>query len=461
MEPALRIDVITAFPAMFGPVFSESLLGRSKSGGILDIRVHDLRDHTADKRRTIDDYPFGGGCGMVLKPEPIHDCLLSVLGLAGQANSDDSSQTPPPSTRIILTSPQGRPFDQELAATFASAGRLIFICGHYEGIDERVTDNLVTDEVSIGDYVLTGGEIPVMAMVDAVARLLPGVVGKEESVIRDSFYSEKVFDHPHYTRPASWKGLEVPEALLTGNHAGIDRVRRQWALSKTARVRPDLVGGPDGARQLIEAFGEKPRRKKTHRRPLKSKSLDPPGLYVCLVHYPVLNKFGDQVATAVTNFDIHDICRSARTYGADGYLLVVPQEPQRELVRRIVGFWTDELAKIPHANRKDALSLATVVPTIAEGLDKIRRLEKADPLVVITSARELPGIDPVSYSELGDTIRTGRRPVVLMFGTGYGLAPAALETADLCLPPIIGPGEWNHLSVRAAAAIVLDRLLGM
>ena len=228
-EPALRVDVLTIFPGIFESPLRQSLLGRAVAAGLLDVRVHDIRDHAHDRHRTTDDEAFGGGPGMVMKPEPIFDAV-DALG--------DGSK------RHILLSPAGRRFDQALAAELAREPWLVLICGRYEGVDERVAEGLPAEEVSIGDVVLSGGEIPALVVLEAVSRLVPGVVGNEESLTAESF-QQGALDHPHYTRPRSFRGLDVPEVLLSGDHARIAEWRRAAALEKTKRNRPDLVNGPE------------------------------------------------------------------------------------------------------------------------------------------------------------------------------------------------------------------------
>jgi tRNA (guanine37-N1)-methyltransferase len=222
----VRIDVITIFPGIFESPLRESLLGRAIEAGLLDVRVHDLRDSTTDKHRQVDDESYGGGPGMVLKPEPVFAAVES-LG-AGER-------------RTLLLSPAGRRLDQALARELAAEPWLVLICGRYEGVDERVVEGLPAEEVSIGDYVVAGGEVPALVVLEAVTRLVPGVIGREESHEQDSFGDEGMLDHPHYTRPAEFRGLRVPETLLSGNHAEIERWRREAALEKTRRNRPDLL----------------------------------------------------------------------------------------------------------------------------------------------------------------------------------------------------------------------------
>jgi len=222
----VRIDVVTIFPGIFESPLRESLLGRAIEAGLLDVRVHDLRDSTSDRHRQVDDEPYGGGPGMVLKPEPVFAAVES-LGAGVR--------------RTLLLSPAGRRLDQDLARELAVEPWLVLICGRYEGVDERVVEGLPAEELSIGDYVVAGGEVPALVVLEAVTRLVPGVIGRGESHEQDSFGDEGVLDHPHYTRPAEFRGMRVPETLLSGNHQEIERWRREAALDKTRRNRPDLL----------------------------------------------------------------------------------------------------------------------------------------------------------------------------------------------------------------------------
>ena len=222
----MRIDVVTIFPGFFESPLRESLLGRAIEAALLDVRVHDLRDSTSDRHRQVDDESYGGGPGMVLKPEPVFAAVESL-------GSGDR--------RTLLLSPAGRRLDQDLARELAAEPWLVLICGRYEGVDERVVEGLPAEEVSIGDYVVAGGEVAALVVLEAVTRLVPGVIGREESHEQDSFADEGILDHPHYTRPAEFRGMRVPETLLSGNHAEIERWRREAALEKTRRNRPDLL----------------------------------------------------------------------------------------------------------------------------------------------------------------------------------------------------------------------------
>jgi tRNA (guanine37-N1)-methyltransferase len=223
----VRIDVFTIFPGIVEGPLRESLLGKAIDAGIVDIRVHDIRAFATDKHRQVDDEPYGGGPGMVLKPEPVFAAVESL----GEGTK-----------RLIVLSPAGRRLDQALVRELAKEPWLVLISGRYEGVDERVVEGFPAEEVSIGDYVLSGGEIPALVVLEAVTRLIPGVVGKEESLERESF-EDGVLDHPHYTRPSEFRGMAVPDVLLSGHHAEVERWRREAAEEKTRRNRPDLLKG--------------------------------------------------------------------------------------------------------------------------------------------------------------------------------------------------------------------------
>lgn len=226
----MKINVITIFPDMFTAPFNHSIIKRAREKGLLNINTINPRDFAQDKHQMVDDYPFGGGAGMVLKPEPMFAAVESI-------QSCDNK-------RVILMCPSGKQFTQEKARQLAEYDELIFICGHYEGFDARITDNLVDEAISIGDYVLTGGEIPAMVVIDAVSRMIDGVLGSGESATEDSFYNG-LLEYPQYTRPRDFRGMTVPEVLLSGDHAKIKKWRREESLKKTFLNRPDLLDKAD------------------------------------------------------------------------------------------------------------------------------------------------------------------------------------------------------------------------
>lgn len=235
----MKIDVLTIFPEFFTQVFDFGIIRRAKLAGIVEINVHDIREFATDKHKMVDDRPFGGGDGMVLKPEPI---FAAVEKIAGTRHRSEYAE----GTRVVLLSPQGRVLDQAVARSLADETRhMIVICGRYEGVDERVNEALVTDEISIGDYVLSGGEPAAIVLVDSIVRLLPNALGSDTSAENDSF-SDGLLDHPHYTRPADFCGMKVPDVLLNGNHAEIEKWRREKAREKTRLIRKDLLKGENG-----------------------------------------------------------------------------------------------------------------------------------------------------------------------------------------------------------------------
>jgi tRNA (guanine37-N1)-methyltransferase len=249
----MRFDLLTIFPEFFAGPLEHGIVRRARENGLVEVRVQDLREFTKDRHRTVDDRPFGGGEGMVLKPEPLFEAVESLLGHdVGDATRQIAAD---PRTAVVLMSAAGKLFNQETARKFAGMERIIFVCGRYEGVDERVAEYLATDEISIGDFVLSGGELPAMMIVDAVTRLLPGALGNEASSQNESFSADasgdagrdsrgrnhSLLDFPHYTRPAEYRGWNVPEVLIGGNHAEVAKWRRAAALEKTRRNRPDLV----------------------------------------------------------------------------------------------------------------------------------------------------------------------------------------------------------------------------
>jgi tRNA (guanine37-N1)-methyltransferase len=256
-KPAgLKIDIVTIFPRMVEAPLAEGVVGRAIGRGLIDVRVHDLRDFTIDRHRVVDDVPFGGGPGMVLKPEPIFAAVDRIRDQrAAEGGSDREA--------VILTSPDGERLTHAVATRLSGFDRLVLLCGRYEGVDERVRAHLATDTISIGDYVLSGGELPALVIVDAVARLLPGVVGDEASVAGDTF-TQGLLDFPQYTRPAEFRGYGVPAVLLSGHHKEIEKWRRRQALERTAERRPDLIDtartrplDPEDARLLDEVLGKR------------------------------------------------------------------------------------------------------------------------------------------------------------------------------------------------------------
>lgn len=236
----MHFDIFTILPEVFNPYLESSILQRARQRGLIDVRVHNIRDYTHDRHHTTDDTPYGGGGGMVMKPEPIFEAVESVLGPLLASRQPEPVAEARQGIPIILLTPQGRVFNQRVAEELAQYERIALICGRYEGVDERIREHLVTDEISIGDYVLTGGELPALVIIDALSRLIPGVLGDPDGAQDDS-HSMGLLEYPHYTRPPDFRGWSVPEVLLSGDHGKIERWRREQALLRTFNKRPDML----------------------------------------------------------------------------------------------------------------------------------------------------------------------------------------------------------------------------
>lgn len=416
------------------------------------------RDFTTDRHRSVDDTPYGGGPGMVMRPEPLLAAISAAVAAAPTV----------PARRILLT-PGGRPLDQSIVRRLAALPHLVLVCGRYEGLDERVVETAIDEEISIGDYVLSGGELGALVLLDAVARLQPGVLGEPASATEESF-SDDLLEYPQYTRPWKLDGRQVPDVLASGNHAAIASWRRARSLERTARRRPELYDRHrlnKAERKLVGAMPWIDVAART---------------YVALVHHPVLDKSGAVVTSAVTNFDLHDIARSSRTFGLAGYFVVTPVGAQQDKVRHIARMWQEQV-ELDH--RASALELVRPVSRLEDVIAAIAAetggaappAPPADPAaagqgaaparppvrVVATSAnpRSFPAIPHLTAPELISDARRDDRPMLLVFGTGWGLADSINPLLEQVLSPIDGRPEWNHLSVRSAVAITLDRLFGL
>jgi len=416
----MKITVLTAFPDAIKNYLGMSVLGRAVASGKLDVEVADLRAFAQGSYRQIDDCSFGGG-GMVLMPEPIARAIESLSG----------EGTKP---FVVCPSPQGARLCQELVEDLFGRERLLILCGHYEGVDERVAEKYVDLEISLGDFVLTGGELPALAIIDAVSRLIPGVVGRISAVKEDSFYSG-MLDTPHYTRPAVWRGIGVPEVLLSGNAKAVEKWRRNEAAKRTVERRPDLL-----SRAGIIPWLDK-------------------GAYVMEVHHPVLDKDGEKSTTAITGMDLHDIARACRTYGIKKYLLVTPLAQQRAIAKRIASHWTEGWGALHNPDRSEAFKTLKIFASVQKALAWTAEREKTEPYKIATTAKARAGAR--HWLSVKREILERRAAPVFIFGTGWGLHGDIMQMADAVMSPIEGGADgWNHLSVRSAVSITLDRFFG-
>ncbi|MFH1132820.1 MAG: tRNA (guanosine(37)-N1)-methyltransferase TrmD [Pseudomonadota bacterium] len=417
----MQFYVVTIFPEIFDSFLATSLVGKALESGLIKINMVDPRDFTSNRHRTVDDTPFGGGDGMVMKPEPIVAALESIPGQRSDVHR-------------ILLSPQGETLKQKHLLELQAHGNVVLVCGRYEGFDERIRD-FVDQELSLGDFVLNGGEVGAMAVIDGVARLEPGVIGNQDSLSNESF-SEGLLEYPQYTRPRSFRDLEVPDVLLSGDHEKIKNWRQVQMQKRTRERRPDLW-----ARHESAVLGSLALR-----------------TYVALLHHPVYDRGGRVVTTAITNLDLHDIARSTRTYGLAGYFVVTPLASQRDLAMRILAHWDKGYGATYNEMRRDALSLVHVASDLQDAIARVEKAHGCRPFVVATSAKTQQG--RLSQTELLSKLGSAQ-PVIILMGTGWGLTHETIEAADACLAPLSAGMGYNHLSVRSAAAILLDRFFGM
>jgi len=421
-------NVLTIFPSIFDSFFSYGVISKGISNRLIKINMVDIREYAFDKHKMTDDYQYGGGQGLVMKPEPIYEAVESV-----RLEND---------THVILLDPRGRRFDQKKAEELSLYNNITFICGRYEGVDERIRSLVVDEELSLGDFILTGGELAAATMIDSIARLVPGVLGDDRSAEEESF-TEGLLEFPHYTRPYEFKGLKVPEVLRSGDHEKIRKWRKKESIKITLQNRIDLLKDKALDSEAMDIIEQE--RVKMNKRA---------GLYTALLHYPMLDKQGDNVATAITNMDLHDISRSCKTFGVKKYYVVTPLEAQREIAGRVLKHWLQGYGAEYNSNRKEAFGITAIHSSLLESIADIEKMEGEKPVLVATSARKYP--NTVSYREIAGI--TKDKPVLLLFGTGWGFSEDIIKEADYIAEPIYGAGDFNHLSVRSAVAIILDRI---
>ncbi len=425
----MRFTVVTLFPEMFESVLAAGVVGRACAAGQIAVDFVNPRDFTSDRHRTVDDTPAGGGPGMVMKVEPL---IAAIESIAGAPH------------RVLMT-PAGAPLVQQRVRALAALEHVVLVCGRYEGIDERVSELAIDEELSVGDFVLSGGEIAALAVIDAVARYVPGVLGAASSTEEESF-SAPLLEYPQYTRPRTFRERVIPEVLHSGNHAAIARWRRAQSLQRTATRRPDLLARhaftEDDAR-LWRELGAGVLATRT---------------YVALVHHPIYDRERRVITTAVTNLDIHDLARSAATYGLAGAFIVTPITAQRDKVEEILAVWQ---GRPSGEHRAGALALEQAMPSLEAAGDAVAAAHGGvRPRLIATTAdvRRIPSGRAVTASALAAA--ADERPLLLVFGTGWGLTDEVLSECDQVLTPLSGGSSFNHLSVRSAVAIMLDRLFG-
>jgi len=429
----MNISIVTLFPELYQSFLKTSLMQKAVDKQLLSFTLKTVFEYVEPKER-IDAPTFGHSSGMLLRPDIMEKAFDELDGSLGK------------SFKIFL-SPQGKRLTQrsakDLWAQVKDHDHVMFVASRYEGVDARVEEEYADAIVSVGDFVVMGGDIPAMLLMECLLRHMPGVVGKQESVDLDSF-SGAFVDHPEYTKPVVWKDRVVPEVLRSGNHAAIVQWRSQQAARLTVQKHFDwLRSSPVSAQE----------------RELARQYI--PSHYVVLMHDGIMQKDGSVGTTSVTSIDIHDIARSSATYNLKNYFLVTPLADQQAMVRSILGFWSDEHVGAQYNKyRHKALDLVVLHSSLKEVVAQIERQEGKTPIVIGTSARFDRHDDKmISYHDQ-TKIWSHERPVLIMLGTGHGMSNELLDRCDYFFPPLSGFSDFNHLSVRSAAAIIFDKWLG-
>ncbi len=433
----MLFNIVTLFPEFFHSPLQTALMAKATASGLVQFAMHNPREHGHGLHRSVDDRPYGGGPGMVLMLEPLLKSLRNIKE-AG---------------RILVMSPAGKPFTQSMAKDLAKEPSLTLVCGRYEGFDARLQDILPIEYINFGDAVLNGGEVPALGIIEAVSRLIPGFMGKEASGTEESF-STGLLEYPHYTRPEEFEGHKVPEVLLSGNHAHIETWRREKALEITLRQRSELLGEAPLTQQDAAYMQKLPRTNLGR------------NLHMALVHHPVIIEGKNSGTSSLTNLDIHDISRLSRTYGLGAYYIVTPLQDQQEVLKGILQHWVHGAAKYSHSDRAKALRLVHGVDGIADAIAHVQESTGQRPLIWASSAqwdgagmaKKILMPPYISYAKAREILCT--ESVLLLLGTGHGLAPEVIEQCDAILPPLRYLSDYNHLSVRSAASIMVDRILG-
>lgn len=420
-----HFHIVTLFPEFFDSPLAVGLLARAVNAGLVAFSFHNPRDFSHDKHRHVDDAPYGGGPGMVMRLQPVADAIRAIAAPG----------------RLLCLTPAGRPLTAARARELAREDNLTLICGRYEGIDARLAALFPLEETSIGDIVLNGGETAALAVIESVCRFVSGFMGKDESASEESF-ANGLLEYPQYTRPESASGLNVPPILLNGHHARITAWRRQQALAKTLEQRPAMLDTAPLAKTDAAALAAMPR-------------LCPGrNLSFCLCHYPVKLENNRVGVSSLTNLDIHDIARISRSYGMGPFYVLTPLADQLALLRRILDHWLHG----KDTDRARALALVQPVASFEEMDRRARELRGVAPIYLAASAQwpqsPEPPLTPVAVRAL-----LRGRPVVICLGTARGLGPDALARCQGQLRPLRFLSD-NHLSVRGAAAILADRILG-
>jgi tRNA (guanine37-N1)-methyltransferase len=424
-------NILSVFKEIIKPSLKYGILAKAIKKKKIKVNLYSYSDYLKDGDR-LDDKQFGGDPGMVIKYENASRAIKEIR----KSN---------PKTTTIFLSPKGKKLNNNLAVKLSKIKNLSIICGRYEGFDQRIIDEYADMEISIGDYVVSGGEGPAIILVDSISRMINGVVGKKDSVAKDSL-SESLLKHPVYTRPYSLRVGKVPSVLTSGNHSKISEFNRKASLISTLKDREDL---------LENAFIDKKERELL--REIKRDEISS-NCYLALVHYPIQNIKGEIVKTSLTNLDIQDIARSCKSYGIKKYFITHPVKEQRDLAKNVLDYWEKGINIKNSSTKHSALENIEIKNSISHAIRSIKKIHGKRPKIVATDGRIMHNM--VNYSQIKRIINTNDRPYLFLFGTGWGLTKEVLDNADYILKPVGSYYEYNHLSVRSAVAIILDRIFG-
>src|SRR5579885_1361385 len=430
----MNISILSVFPAIYDQFLKTSLVHKAQEKGLVNFDVDSFFSYVEPKER-IDAPTFGHGAGMLIRPDVVETAIEDKQKKLGKAFK-------------VFFSPHGKRLNQqvlqEIAPKVQQAGHLMLVAGRYEGMDARVEEMYADEIISLGDFVLMGGDIPAMVFLEGLLRLFPGVVGKQESIEHESF-SGPFVDYPEYTAPVVWKDLEVPEVVRSGNHAALKEWRERQAAERTLNNHFDWLRShklDTAQKELVE-------------------DLIPPH-YAVLTHTDVLvGKNSKEVGTtSVTSLDIHDIARSCATYGIKNYFIATPLKDQQAVVQVLLYFWQQGVGVEYNKNRHEAVKSVQVKNDVEDAIGAIEAIEGKKPLVIATSARAVSHEQRITFYDQG-RVWAEKRPILLGFGTGQGVTPEFIARCDYLLPAIGGLTDFRHLSVRSAVAVVLDRWLGL
>lgn len=428
----MNISILTLFPELYTSFLSTSLVRRAQENGHITVDTHNLFDRARPKER-VDSASFGHGAGVLLRPDIVEK------GVSEQEKKWGSAYK-------IFFSPQGKKLDQrvlkQLYVDIQEKGHVMLIPARYEGMDARVEEHYADAVISVGDFVLMGGDLPAMVLLEGLLRYVPGVIGKPESVEHESF-SGSFVDYPEYTEPVEWHGMKVPDVVRSGNHKEL----QEWRLNKAAEKT--VLHHWEWLRSHVTSDEDK-----------KRAASYIPHHYVALMHMNVVVPENDNGTSSVTSIDIHDIARSAKTYGLQQYFIVTPLKDQQKIVQTLLDFWHTGIGVTYNNQRHNAVKHATLADSLDAVIAEITAREGVAPLLIGTSARQVGADRSITYYEQ-EKVWRHKRPVLFIFGTARGLSESLIARCDYVLVPLDGFTGFNHLSVRSAAAIIFDRWLGI